>query len=117
MDGETREITATALAAQFRDDPVGASAAFKGQTVQVLVRRWDATETQILWKIIYSNNNDPPTIIFEVPDAKKLRAPCWIEGRCEGAVKDYRSRGLPGYDFIIRVTGCRVVSRSTPTEP
>jgi hypothetical protein len=117
MDGEPREITAADLAAQFRDDPAGAAAAFEGQTVQVLVRRWDATETQILWKVIYSNNNDPPTIIFDLPDAKKVRPPCWIEGRCEGVVKDARSRGLPGYGFTIRVTGCRVVSRSTPVEP
>lgn len=117
LDGEVREITAVELAAQYRDDPVGANEAFTGQTVQVLVRNFSAEKNEIIWKVMYTGKEVPPTIIFRFDTAEKVKAPCWIEGKCRGMEQDGKWRGVAGYTFTVLVTGCRVVSRSTPTEP
>lgn len=118
LDGEVREITTQELAAQYRDDPVAATHAYTGQRVQVLVRSFDRGEKNtVIWKVLYAKEEYPPTVIFEFEALDKIKAPCWVEGRCRGAVIDDRNRGIAGYNFTIYVSGCRVVTRSTPTEP
>lgn len=117
LDGEVREITAKELAAQYRDDAVAANHAYTNQTVQVLVKTFDRSENDLHWKVLYTGKDLPPTIIFRFDKPEKVKAPCWVEGKCEGVKVDNKSRGVPGYNFTVVVSGCRVVSRSTPTEP
>jgi len=117
LDGDIREITAVELAAQYRDDPSAAGHAFTDQTVQVLVRVFDTEKNEVRWKVLYSGKDVPPTIIFRFDKLEKIKAPCWIEGKCEGVQRDDKSRGVPGYNFTVVVSGCRLVSRSILVEP
>lgn len=97
------------LARCYRDSPIAADKAYTGQLIRVPMFHTERKDDRLVWSL-GTESKYPPVIVFEF--AGPLPAPAldlWVEGVCQGRTTDRLRRELPGYDFTIRVTGCRVV--------
>lgn len=93
----------------YRDSPIAAGTAYTGQVIRVPLANAELAGNQLVWRLT-ANSDSPPVIAFDFAGPPPTPSPSlWVEGVCQGRTTDRLRRELPGYDFTIRVTGCRVV--------
>ena len=100
------------LANSYHDNRMYASAAYNNVVIVSPVQKYQIEKTKIHWFLIVGKN-DHPSIVFEFEKEPKAEGAIWIEGKVVGCIDDKKERQLPGFDFYIRVTDCRIVQRPT----
>jgi hypothetical protein len=104
-------VRAVDLARLYRDDPAVADRAYKLQRVTVSLSHYVVRGNELHWHL--GSADVPAVIVFTFSVAPIVHLDrtkaVWIVGTCAGWERDNIPRGLSGYDFRVRVTGCELV--------
>lgn len=92
------------LVRTYHERPKIAEKAYTGKRIAVQIRQYVIRGREIHWHL--GDVNLPALLVFECDDVPEPAAILWVTGTCEGITKDGGRREF-GYDFHIRVSGCR----------
>jgi hypothetical protein len=87
--------------------------AFTGQLVLIPLGDLTISGNEIHWHL-FSDQTKPPILLFRFENpVGKISGTIWVHGRCLGRTDDSHSRELPGYNFIVVISDCRIVEPPT----
>jgi hypothetical protein len=100
-------VRASDLVQSFAVSSEAANDAYTGQRITVLLTGAVARGNELHWHL--GADTIAATVVCHFAAPPESGQLVWVSGICAGRVRDGVRRELPGYDFHIVITDCRLV--------
>lgn len=99
------------LVRSYAREPSVAARAYTGQVICMPLHGFRRDGIRLTWALGEKPESIPILILRFNERTPDPNPDVWIEGHVDGCDMDNLRRELPGYDFTIRLTACRIVPR------